>query len=223
MNYKESLLELIKSKKEISENNTIRLPLGEIADVWNRKNVFHSQSYEEPLFRFYEPLIGSKTRKVKRVYVDSNFLQDIALALKNIEDEGFITVSKPVMESEFCVPQDEIVLEVKDMGERYDEIKDWYNRENNSLSFRGEFYKPRSEEQAKFIRYLFMSHQKENKKGDVLEPGTRTSENELASEMGVGIKEIRNIKKQLKRCFGSKGFPLKIDSNAEGILLIYTI
>ena len=43
-------------------------------------------------------------------------------------------------------------------------------------------------------------------------------ENELELKPG----RVRAIKKQLDRCFNEKNFPLKIDFNTEGLMLIYT-
>lgn len=99
----------------------------------------------------------------------------------------------------------------------------WFNPKNNSISFYGNIYKPRNELQAKFIRQLVMKHQRENNKGTVLKEGQRVSEKNLSSEINLTIEQLRHIKKQLQRSFKDKGFPLKIDSHAEGILLVYTI
>jgi len=99
----------------------------------------------------------------------------------------------------------------------------WFNHKNNVINFYGETYKPRSEPQAKFIKELTRKHQRQTNTGTILSPGERILETVLANQINVPIKQIKGIKKQLKRNFKSKSFPLKIDSNAEGILLIYTI
>ena len=73
MDYKESLLELIKSKKEISEDNFINLSLQEIADIWNREATYkNSLSFSDIKF------------------IDTGFLQDVISALKKLENEKFI-------------------------------------------------------------------------------------------------------------------------------------
>ena len=119
--------------------------------------------------------------------------------------------------------------EVRKLIEKYTIKKDetisvkWFNYKNNSISFHEEIYKPRSEPQARLIRQLVMKCQKENNNGTVLKEGQRVSENNLSNEINLTIEQLRHIKKQLKRSFKDKSFPLKIDSNAEGILLIYTI
>lgn len=74
MNYYESLLELIKGKKEISGNGIISLSLGEIASAWNRKVI-----YEEELFG------GGKFK-----YLDPDFLNDIASTIKIFENKMII-------------------------------------------------------------------------------------------------------------------------------------
>jgi len=102
-------------------------------------------------------------------------------------------------------------------------IEKWFNHKNNSIGFRGEIYKPRNEPQAKFIRQLVVRHQRENNNGTVLKEGQRVSEKNLSNEINLTIEQLRHIKKQLKRSFKDKGFPLKIDLNTEGILLIYII
>jgi len=102
-------------------------------------------------------------------------------------------------------------------------IEKWFNYKNNSISFYGDTYKPRREPQAKFIRQLAMKHQREKNNGTILKPGQRVSEKDLSREINLTIEQFRQIKKQLKRSFKDKGFPLKIDADAEGILLIYTI
>jgi hypothetical protein len=73
MNYKELLLGLIKNKKEISEDNTITLSLGEIADVWQRNVIYKNQF-----------MVGDSER------IDPSFLDDIISTLKKLESEGLV-------------------------------------------------------------------------------------------------------------------------------------
>ena len=113
---------------------------------------------------------------------------------------------------------------IEEFNERQKELSvKWFNYKNNSISFYGNIYKPRNKPQAKLIRQLVMRYQRENNNGTVLKEGQRVSENNLSNEINLTIEQLRHIKKQLKRSFKDKGFPLKIDSDAEGILLIYTI
>lgn len=103
------------------------------------------------------------------------------------------------------------------------EVPKWFNHKNNSISFYGEVYKSRNEAQAQFVKQLVMNHQRENNNGTILKRGQRISENDLSNVINLSIGQVREIKKQLNRCFESKGFPLKIDTNTKGILLIHTI
>jgi len=121
------------------------------------------------------------------------------------------------------------VRKIRELIEKFITKKDepmsiqWFNYKNNSISFYGDSYKPRNGHQAGFIKQLVMKHQRENNNGTVLKEGQRVAEKILAVETNLTIEEFRYIKKQLTRSFKEKGFPLKIDSNAEGILLIYII
>ena len=71
MNYRESLLELIKNKKELHEENTICLSIGDIARAWNINA---------------EQKTGDPTLEV----VDTDFLQDVLTAFKDLENKKFI-------------------------------------------------------------------------------------------------------------------------------------
>jgi len=171
-------------------------------------------------------------------------LQRLALSLKRLEEQikNFnelyktpdYSLSEAIISPNLIRAQQEaeIISELKEVRKLIEKStikKDepipikWFNHKNNSISFYGEIYKPRNEPQAKFIRQLVMRHQRENNNGIVLKEGQRVSENNLSSEINSTIEQLRQVKKQLKRSFKDKGFPLKIDSNAEGVLLIYTI
>ncbi|MCG2700012.1 hypothetical protein L6274_03095 [Candidatus Parcubacteria bacterium] len=73
MSYIELLLELIKSKKEMSGDNIVSLSIGEIADAWGR-NVLYEDQFSI-----------SKSK-----HIDYDFLQDVVSALKNLEDKKLI-------------------------------------------------------------------------------------------------------------------------------------
>ena len=104
------------------------------------------------------------------------------------------------------------------------EIKEkWFHYQNSVITFYGKTYKPSKESHAKFIRQLVSRNQKQNNNGTVLKEGERIPEKNLSIMISTTIKELRDIKKQLIRIFKEKQFPLKIDKNADGILLIYTI
>ena len=77
MNYIESLLELIKNKKEISGDSEISLSLQEIADKWGRRPTHEV----EDMF--------SLDRK-KDLKIEGTFLNDIASAFQKLEKEGVI-------------------------------------------------------------------------------------------------------------------------------------
>ncbi len=111
---------------------------------------------------------------------------------------------------------------VEELSKAYDKTNRYYDPKDNSLLFYSKLYKPRKGPQARVIRYLIMKHQEENNNGTVLKEGERISENMLASEVGLTLKQFKSIKKQFNRTFNDKGFPLKIDTNSEGVLLILT-
>lgn len=83
MAHTDLLLELIKSKEGLSEDGTIGISLGEIAEVWNRKKVVH----ERNLPMSFEQFFGHD-------YVDPGFLGDIVLALKKLTAEKKIIFVK---------------------------------------------------------------------------------------------------------------------------------
>lgn len=100
--------------------------------------------------------------------------------------------------------------------------EEWFDYRTNSISFGGSNYTPNNTAQGKFIRQLSIRCQKQNKNGDILEKGDRVSSTFLANDAGVTAKEILSIRKQLMRTFKDNKFPLEIDKNSDGILLIYT-
>ena len=72
------------------------------------------------------------------------------------------------------------------------------------------------------VTELIARYQEENKEGKVTKKGERILEKELAKKVGLETEEFKAVKKQLARNFKDRGFPLKVDSNAKGILLICT-
>jgi len=104
-------------------------------------------------------------------------------------------------------------------------IENWFSCKNGSvaITFYGNVYKPRTKPQVEFIMQLAMKHQKQNDAGKTLQKGERVSEEFLVNKIGITVKRLKAIIKQLRRSFDDKGFPLKIDSNSDGILLVHTI
>lgn len=84
MDYIESLLKLIKSKKDLSGDNAISLSVGEIADAWNR-DVVREDIRLAGMLASGElvPRGGSK-------FIDRYFLKDVISAIKKIQDEKLI-------------------------------------------------------------------------------------------------------------------------------------
>jgi len=99
----------------------------------------------------------------------------------------------------------------------------WFHLKNCCINFYGKSYKPRSKNQENFTMRLVANHQTRKNSRTILKPGRRISIKELSVLLKLSEKEIKQLKKQLNRAFRNKGFPLKIDSNDDGILLIYTI
>ncbi len=77
MNYKNALLELIKSKEEISADKNISISLEEIANAWG-KNVLCDDDMSAIL------------RSPGFKYIDRQFLYDVVSALKKLEQEKII-------------------------------------------------------------------------------------------------------------------------------------
>jgi len=142
--------------------------------------------------------------------------------------------------------EEHIFLEIKDINSlkeikeelekpEYNQPKKLnFNYLDSSLSLDNEFYKPRDELRKKFIKELWVKHQKQTNSGKVKESGERMRESHFAVLMGMigseneftnqSIKNrFKRIKKELKRIFDDKKFLLKIDSGPEGILLIETL
>lgn len=109
-----------------------------------------------------------------------------------------------------------------------------FNHKNCSLIFNSETYKSRGGVRKALIKNLWMKHQKQNNKGKIIQKGERLPESFFAVEIGM-IREVeefksqriknkfKRIKKELNRIFSNKKFPIRIDSTAEGILLIWTV
>jgi len=100
---------------------------------------------------------------------------------------------------------------------------DWFNYKKCSVTFRGETYKPRKEEQAKFIKELIIRHQTKNNSGVILKRGETIPINNLSAVLKLSEARIKKLKKQINRTFGERKFPLEIELNVDGILLIHTI
>lgn len=85
MNYTDTLLELIKSKKEIADpqDTVISISVADIADIWERKNILIEGSYM-PLAM----VDGGRTNQIK--YLSRDFMKDIYLSFKKLESDKII-------------------------------------------------------------------------------------------------------------------------------------
>ncbi len=83
MAHTDLLLELIKSKEGLSKDGVIGISLGEIAEVWNRKNVVHEHNLPPAFDQFFG-----------HDYVDPGFLGDVVLALEKLTEEKKIIFEK---------------------------------------------------------------------------------------------------------------------------------
>lgn len=98
----------------------------------------------------------------------------------------------------------------------------WFFSNNNSINFNGVTYTPTNEAQGKFIKQLVINHRKQNKNRDITRDGKRLQEIIMLNETGVTSDKLKTIIKQLNKAFKEKNFPIKIDKNSDGVLLIYT-
>jgi len=197
-------------------------PLKDILEEVSRLQstyAIHAKNYLTPALQRLITPIRQIEEQMKRFEL---FLEDL-----EYPKEAFI--SSDVIQAKQGAETISELREIRKLIEKSTTKKDepirikWFNYKNNSISFYGDIYKPRNEPQAKFIRQLVMKCQRENNNGTVLKGGQRVSEKNLSSKINLTMEQIRYIRKQLNRSFKDKGFPLKIDLNAEGILLIYTI
>ena len=78
MDYINFFRELIENKRKIADDDIIGITLGEIADVWERKNVAHE---EKPYWSISDPIKN----------IDSNFLNDIISVIKKLENKRKIS------------------------------------------------------------------------------------------------------------------------------------
>ena len=212
----ELLLELIKSKESLSKDDVISISLGEIAEVWDRKNVVH----ERNLPPAFEQFFGHD-------YIDPGFLTDVVLALEKLTEEKKITFEKlgrtdleNSISSVSRLSHIGSIIYLK-LGKSA-KLPGWFNPNNISICFKEFIYKPSKGPQANMVTELIARYQEENKEGKVTKKGERILEKELAKKVGLETEEFKAVKKQLARNFKDRGFPLKVDSNAKGILLICT-
>ena len=83
MAHTDLLFELVKSKEGLSKDGVIGISLGEIAEVWSRKNVVH----ERNLPPSFEQFFGHD-------YIDPGFLGDVTLAMEKLTEEKKIIFEK---------------------------------------------------------------------------------------------------------------------------------
>ncbi len=89
MDYLKSLLELIKSKGEISEDNIIILSLEEIVSIWNRGDVVKSYPYKQHHIYTSDTMI-EQNQKIKKIIDNTDFLKDVISCLEKLEEDGEI-------------------------------------------------------------------------------------------------------------------------------------
>jgi len=75
MDYSKSLLEFIKSKGEIERSDNVCVSLEDIAKLWNQTIL---------LAKFL------RAESEKNSYMDKEFIKNVSLTLKNLEDKNFI-------------------------------------------------------------------------------------------------------------------------------------
>jgi hypothetical protein len=78
MNYLEALINLIRNKKELFANDDVGVSLGEIADAWNRQNIYREDQYN---------LGGLSSFKWKVYTIEMGFLQDLASGIKRLQEK----------------------------------------------------------------------------------------------------------------------------------------
>ncbi len=153
-----------------------------------------------------------KEEKILKINKPEELTTEMDFITVRVDIKKFYEFYEKIQEKE---TSEELVVQLS-------EVKKWFNYKNNSLIFYDKLYKPKREIQGKIIRNLVIRHQEENTSGKILKPGERIREEALVSMVGSTVPELRNVRKQLKRTFKERGFPLKIDLNSEGILLIRT-
>jgi hypothetical protein len=77
MDYANTFLELVTNKEKLFQNHSIIVSLGEIADIWNRKNLVLEVKNIPPAFG-------------KAEYIDHAFLEDVILVLANLQKENLV-------------------------------------------------------------------------------------------------------------------------------------
>ena len=200
----------------------------------------------EPVIREFE----KNQEWIKRIYESSTIssveamnpiIKDIEKSLEESRKlyEGYKsnkTIMIPVTPRERPTGHDkEILAELKilreffiknshpETGESQTQPLSWFNSRTCAITFNGERYLPRQQAHAKLLRYLFANHQEKKNNGEILKEGQRMTEANLAGILDLTIQEFREIKKQVDRKFRENNFPLKIDKNVDGILLIHTV
>ena len=208
----------------------IREFLQDIEEAFKIKMVLNSSKFISASVPLYpencKPSQKVRICKERKEFL-TNFEQEEKILKINRPEElttemDFITVRVDIKKfNEFYEKIQERVVE-EDSVAQLSEVKKWFNHKNNSLIFYDKLYKPRKGIQGKIIRNLVMRHQEENTSGKILKPGEKIREEELAIIVGSTIHKLSEVRKQLKRTFKERGFPLKIDLDSEGILLIRT-
>ncbi|MEK7663878.1 MAG: hypothetical protein AAB340_00285 [Patescibacteria group bacterium] len=151
------------------------------------------------------------------------------LVSKKYNPKDTLKEDKPEPEKT-SIKKEDIIDSIESQKDTRNEVIFDYN--NVSFSFSGEFYKPTEEVRKKLLRELWKNRQIKNKKGEIVKDGERKRESEIAvlsgfikSEQEFNFPENKNnfkeTIKQLNRIFKDKKFPLTINSNKEGILMIY--
>jgi len=166
--------------------------------------------------------------------MDRGFIEDVSSAIKTLiskeyivfEKIGFAGLENSVSNIvKLSHPGSRIYVKLGPTGKaniKEENYKNWFDIKDCCIFFGKMAYKPKFSNQKKFIKQLVMMHQEEDLKGKTTSPGTRIKEENLCNELDIGPDRLVAIEKQLGRDFKAKNFPLRIDYNTEGILLIHT-
>jgi len=204
--------------------------LQDIEEAFKIKMVSNSSKFVTALVSLYPDNCESsqkiRIRKERKEFLTNLEKEEKILKINKLEEltteMDFITVRVDIKKFYEFYEKIQEKEASEELVVQLSEVRKWFNYKNNSLIFYDKLYKPKRELQGKIIRNLVLKHQEENTKGKILKTGERIKEEVLASMVGSTVSELRKIRKQLERTFKERGFPLKIDLDSEGILLIRT-
>jgi len=219
----DQLFNLIKSKERMAEDGVIGISLGEIADTWNRTSIMHDNP----------PILVNSGFALPQS-MDRGFLEDVTSAIETLISKEYIVFEKIGFEGleksisnivKLSHLDTRIYVKLGIAGKtamKEEEYKSWFDIKDCCIFFGKMVYKPKFITQKKVIKQLVILHQEKDVKGNITNPGTRIKEENLCNELDIKPDRFVAIKKQLDRDFKAKRFPLILDCNDKGILLIHT-